>query len=105
EFHHLRLGRDLQIDAGPGRLDQELHVPVLDVTPILAKVDRDAIRAAQLDEHGGANRIRLIRPPRLTDGRNVIDVDVESHYSKDRSASSSAARWASSPTARASSSA
>src|SRR5690606_19567782 len=105
EVHDLVVDGQLEVHAGPGRLDQEPHVPVLDVAPILAQMNGDPVRAAELRQDRGPHRVRLVRPPRLANRCHVIDVDVESHYSKDRSASSSAALRASSPAAFASSSA
>jgi len=56
-----------------------LYVPVLDVSTVLAQVDRNPIRAAQLSQHGRTHRIRLVGATRLSDGGYVINVDVESH--------------------------
>ena len=72
-------GREFEVDAGTNRLGQEAHVAVVDVAPILAQVDGDAVGAAQLGQHGRADRVGLVGAARLPHRGHVIDVDVEPH--------------------------
>jgi hypothetical protein len=45
---------------------------------------RDAIRAAELGQDRGPHWIRLIRQSRLSNGGDVVDVDVEPHGGRPR---------------------
>jgi hypothetical protein len=47
------------------------------VTPVLAQMSCDSIRARRFTRHGGFDRIRLESAPSLPQSRNVIDIDVE----------------------------
>ena|SRR5690242_965689 len=52
-------------------------VVILNVSPVFSKMSGYAISAGTFAKLRGGGRIRLLSPARLTDGRNVIDVDVE----------------------------
>ena len=44
-------------------------------------MDGDTVSAGQLCQGGRGNRLRFPRPPRLADGRYVVDVDSQTHHS------------------------
>lgn len=69
----------LEVEYGPCNLGEELHVAILHVTAVLAQVERDAVGAGELAQGGGPDGVRLVGASRLTDGGDVIDVDVEPH--------------------------
>jgi hypothetical protein len=56
------------------KLDQSAHIIILDVPAVFAQVNRDAIRAAQVRFDRGPDRVGFIRPPRLPNGGDVVDV-------------------------------
>src|SRR3954470_16292616 len=58
---------------------QNLDVAILHMPPVAAQVNGDPLRASQLADDRGRNRIRLIALPSFTDRGNVIDVDSETH--------------------------
>ena len=81
------VGTDFQGDTrhfvGHGHLDVQLRadavakrveVCVLDVTAVRAQMDGDAIGARSLGDQRGGKRVRLLRLPRLSNRRDVIDV-------------------------------
>ena len=76
---HLRRRGHLDVQLRRDDLAQHLDVPIVDVPPVAAEVDRDALRAGELAEQRRRNGPRLPRPPRLAHGRDVIDVDGEAH--------------------------
>ena len=63
---------------------QDLHVAVLDVPPVLAQVDGDAVGAGQFGQRRGGHRVGLADPARLAHGGHMIDVDSQpghAHFS------------------------
>ena len=74
---HFVGARHLEIEDGRHRCGEAAYVVVLNVPTILSKVRRDAIRSSALAEHGALDRVGFIAPPRLANGRDVVDVDVE----------------------------
>ncbi len=73
-----RLGhRHLQIQLGGDALIERPHVAVVDVPAVLAQVHGDSVGPGQLALRRRPDRVRLIRSPRLADGRHVIDIDIE----------------------------
>ena len=74
---HLVGHRHLEIHAGLQELAQQRHVAVLDVAPILAQMQGDAVGARLLGEQRGVHGIRVIDPPRLAQRRDMIDVHPE----------------------------
>jgi hypothetical protein len=47
---------------------------VLNMTPVLAKMNRDGISTRTLGQQGRIYRARIIRTPRLTQRRNMINI-------------------------------
>src|ERR1044072_5627651 len=82
-----RVGGYLNHLVGRGQLDVEVSsqhaakvvdVLVLYLAAVAAQGNRDAVRARLLAHQGGRHHTRLRRAPRLSDGRHVVDVYVES---------------------------
>src|SRR5205085_9154507 len=63
------------------RATQQLDVAILNVAAIAAQMNGDSLRARELANHGGGDRIGLVALPRFADGGDVIDVDCETHVS------------------------
>ena len=59
---------------------QSLEIVILDVSAILTEVDGDSGGSASLCCQGSLHRIRLVDPPGLPDGGDVVDVDAESGH-------------------------
>lgn len=74
---HLLGRRHLQIEPPSDRLTKAAHIEVLDVTTVLAQVNRDSIGAAQLGLDRRRHGIGLPCPARLPDGRDMIDIDAQ----------------------------
>ena len=53
---------------------------------VLSQVGRDAIRSGALALERGSDRVRLGAAARLSDGGDMVDVDVETHGSVMRGA-------------------
>ena len=64
---------------GPDRRGQEPDVALLDVAPVLAQMHGDPVGAAELGEDRGTDRVRLVGLSSLAHGRDMIDVDMETH--------------------------
>ena len=77
DVEHLVVAGHLQVQLHGDRLAQDRQVAVLDVAAILAQVERDAVGPAQFGQRGRPDRVGLVGPPRLPDGRHVVDVDAE----------------------------
>ena len=69
--------RHLEIETRLQRVHARPHVAILDVPPILAQMDRDAVGAGLLGDQRGEQRIRIGRAPRLPQRGDVIDIDAE----------------------------
>ena len=78
ELDHLVGRGHLEVQERLDRASQNLHVPVLNVTPVFPEMNRDAVGARVLREHGRFDWIRIQRAARLPERGHVIDVDVES---------------------------
>jgi hypothetical protein len=61
-------------------LAQPAHVLVLDVAPVLAQVHGNAVGAAQVRLDRGPERVRLVRPARLSQRRHVVDVYAQLNH-------------------------
>jgi hypothetical protein len=61
--------------VGAHSLPQQPHIPILNVTAILAQVHRNAICPRQLGNHRCRYRIWLHRAACLSKGGNVVDVN------------------------------
>ena len=70
-------GGHLQVEPVRHQLPQQAHVALLDVAAVLAQVNGDAVGAAQEGQHRGRHRVGFVRPPRLPQRRDVVDVDAE----------------------------
>jgi len=70
----------LEVQARRDLGAQAAHVLVLDVSTVLAQVARDPLRAGLLRDERPADRIGDRFPTGLPQGRDVIDVDVESGH-------------------------
>ena len=77
DAHHLVRGRHLQVELDVGQLAQAAHVVVLDMAPILAQMDRDAVGAAEVRLHRRPDRVRLIRSACLAQGGDMVDIHAE----------------------------
>ena len=73
--HRVRHGH-LEIDARLHGAQQQLDVARLDVAPVLAQVHRDAVGARLLGNQRRRDGIGIARVARLTQCRDVIDVDA-----------------------------
>jgi hypothetical protein len=58
---------------------QDPQVLILNVSPITSEVDRDAACTSKIGQHCGGGDARLPSAPRLSYGRDVIDVHIESN--------------------------
>src|SRR6202008_4557206 len=56
-----------------------LHVRILNVPAVFAQVDGDAVGPSGQRVGRGADGVGLVGAPCFTEGRDVIDVDVEAH--------------------------
>jgi hypothetical protein len=74
---HLLGHRHFQIHAGLQRLAHDRDVPILDVPPILAQVQGDAVRARLLRQQRRIQGIGIAPAARLAQGRHVIDIHAE----------------------------
>jgi hypothetical protein len=72
----------LQIELDVHQLAQATHVPILDVAPVLAQVDRDPVGSAQVRLDRRPHRVGLVRAPRLPQRGDVIDVDTELNHDR-----------------------
>jgi hypothetical protein len=74
---HLLGERHLEIENGADRAREPAHVVILDVSSIFAQVRGDSIGPGALAQLSRGDRIGLLGPSRLTDRRDVVDVDVQ----------------------------
>ena len=74
--HLLRRGH-LEVQPRLHHLAQDLHVAILDVPAVTAKVHGDAVRPRELGEDGRLHRVGIGHPPRLSQRGHVVDVDAE----------------------------
>ena len=77
DVDHLVGRRHLEVELDVHELAQPAHVLVLDVAPVLAQVDGDAVGAAQVRLDRRPHRVGLVGAPRLPQRRDVVDVDAE----------------------------
>ena len=76
----LGIERQLQVDQRCDTLAQGEYVGVLNVAPILAQVAGDALRARALRRQGPLDRIGKGFPTCLSQGCDVVDVDVQAQH-------------------------
>jgi hypothetical protein len=75
-----RLGGHLEVEPDLHSLAKQPQVSVLDVTPILAKMNRNSISASEFGQSGRPDRVRFLSPPRLTESGDMIDINTESRH-------------------------
>ena len=73
------VGAQFQIEDGAHAARERGDIGVLDMAPVLAQMNRDAVGARTLGGGGRLDGIGLVRFARFTDRRDVINVDVETH--------------------------
>ena len=78
--HHLLGGGHFQVEAGANGLAQQLHIPILDVTPVFPEVHGDPIGPTKFSQQCHRDRIRLNGSPRFTDVGDVVDIDAEAGH-------------------------
>ena len=74
---HLFACGHLQVEPRLQRVPAQAHIPILDMTSVLAQMHRDAVRAGLLRDQRCKQRIRIGRASRLPEGGDVIDVEAE----------------------------
>ncbi len=77
DVEHLLGAGHFEVEHRLDAVADPLDVGVLDVAAILAEVGRDAVGAGAFAEERGGQRIGVHAAPCLSEGRDVIDVDVE----------------------------
>jgi hypothetical protein len=75
--HHLIFAGRLEVEVRDHRSCELFHVRVLYVAAILSKMSRDSVGARRLAEGRGLDRIGLVPPPRLSQCRDMVYVDIE----------------------------
>ena len=75
DCQHLLGRRHFEIERQAGRGLDARQILVANMAPILAQVSGDSVAAASRDDLCGAHRIGMIAAARITDRRDVIDVD------------------------------
>src|SRR5262249_22554890 len=68
--------RHLEIEHGRDGCGEALYVVVLNVSTILAQVRSDAVRAGVLADRRPSDGVGIDGTARLSQGRDVVDVDV-----------------------------
>jgi hypothetical protein len=72
--NHPGLDGELQIEPHLNNLAEQAEIAFLDVPPILAEVNRDAIGAAELSHDSRPDRVWFFAASRLPERRHMIDV-------------------------------
>lgn len=78
DAEHLLGERHLEIEDRADRAREAVYVVILNVSSILAQVRGDSVRTRALAVLCRGDRIRLVGASRLTQRRDMIDVDVQS---------------------------
>ena len=74
---HFRSCSHLEIHACLQDIRQHFNITVLDMSAVLAQVQRDCIGSRFLAKNRSLNRLRVARSARLSQGGDVIDVYSE----------------------------
>jgi hypothetical protein len=82
DSQHLVAAGHLEVEHGTDAPCQTLDVVVLNVPTVLAEMGRDAVGASALTDSGRFDGVRLGAAARLSDRRDVIDVDIEALIAK-----------------------
>lgn len=77
---HFRCRRHFQIERQVYELQKPCDVFVSDVAPVLAQVGRDAVGACLRRQRRRSNGIGMFSTPRVSNRRDMIDVDAKSRY-------------------------
>ncbi len=77
DAHHLLGGGHLQVQPRLQRVLAHPHVTVLDMPPVFAQMNGDAVRACLLGYERRVQRIRIAGAPRLPQRGDVVDIDAE----------------------------
>jgi len=72
---HIRGHRHFHVQLGRDRLPEDLEIAFLDVTPVAAEMHRNTLGTCHLSDERGRDRLRLARPARFPQRRDMIDVD------------------------------
>ena len=75
DTQHLIGHRELEVHARLQQPPEGAHVAILDVTAVLAQMQRDAVGAGALGGERGVHGVGKAAAPRLAQCRHVIDVD------------------------------
>jgi hypothetical protein len=78
---HLVGGRHFEIELDLRQIAQPFDVGILDVPPVLAQVDGDAIGTAEVRFDRRPDRIRLVGAARLADRRHMVNIDAKFDHS------------------------
>ena len=78
DLQHLFGRGHFQIDVGADTGAQQAHVAILNVAPVPAQMNCNAVGAGQFADHRGGNDARFRGAPCLADGGHMIDVNVQS---------------------------
>jgi hypothetical protein len=79
--NHLVGGRHFEIELDLRQVAQLLDVGVLDVSPVLAQVDGDAVGTAEVCLNRRPDRIGLVGAARLADRRHMVNIDAKFDHS------------------------
>jgi hypothetical protein len=77
DAQHLVGAGHLEVQHGHDGCGETFDVVVLNVTPVLAQVSRDAVGAGALAQQRALHGIGKRGAARLSKGRDVVDVDVQ----------------------------
>src|SRR5262249_2765678 len=80
DFHNGIDRGQLQVQTVGHDLPQQVNVTVLDVPPVLAQVDSDAVGATEQGQDGGGGGVGFLGAAGLADGGDVVDVYPESDH-------------------------
>ena len=77
DFQHLVGCRHFQINGQADFPHNRVEVSVANMPAVFAQMDGDAIAARCLDHMGGAHRIGMHSATRISDRRNMVDIDAK----------------------------
>src|SRR5262249_38244804 len=80
DAHDFFNGRHFQVEPTRYDLAQDVKIAVLNMSPIFAQMNRDAIRAAKQCQDGGGYGIRLNGTSRLTHRGDVVDIHTKADH-------------------------
>jgi hypothetical protein len=74
DFEHLFRRRHFKIERTLDALHQKVDVGVPDMATVFPQVGRDAVCPGFFRNPGSADRIGMIPAPRISDGRDMVDI-------------------------------